>query len=198
MPAMSVILISDLKPLKLVAAMGLALALMGCAGDGSRTLVTHVDQAPLWSPGLLDWIASSPQGLVMQVVAADGDDRWAGEAVAALEDISWMPFSALTIDRPGSRDRVFHLALVVHAPSAGPADSACDGGMTPIAGQADVVMALCHDGRAVATARATATAPLMPDSPSFHQAVKAAAIGAFPRRDPDETDPTPIIFPPLV
>ena len=181
-----------------MAAMGLVLALAGCAGDGSRTHVTRVDHAPLWSPDLMHWIASSPQGLVMRAVAADGDVRWAGDAAAALQDIAWMPFSALAIDRPGSRDPVFHLAVVVNAPSTLSADGACDGGVTPVAGHADVVIALCHGGRAIATARATAAAPLMPGSSSYHQAVRAAAIAAFPRRDPDEPDFDPIILPPII
>ena len=195
---MSVNLISDHKPLRHLAAMGLVLALLGCAGDGSRTLVTHVNQAPLFSPELLHWIASSPQGLVMQATAADGDARWADEAAAALEDVSWMPFADLTVDREGSRDRVFHLALVVHAPAALLADSACSGDMAPVAGHGDVVIALCHRERAVATARATAAVPFMPGSSSFHRAVRAAAIAAFPRRDPDEPDPDPIILPPVM
>lgn len=177
--------------------MGLVLALMGCAGDGSRTFVTHVNQAPLWSPGLMHWIASSPQGLVMRVVAADGDARWADEAAAALEDVTWMPFDALTIDRSDSRDSVFHLALVVHAPSTSPANGACSGDMTPVAGHGHVVIALCHGERAIATARATAAVPLVPGSSSFHEAVKAAAIAAFPRRDPDEPDFDPVILPPV-
>ena len=179
-------------------AMGLVLALMGCAGDGSRTLVTHVDQAPLWSPKLLHWIASSPQGLVMRVTAADGDGRWADEAAAALQGISWMPFSALINDHPGSPDPVFHLALVVNAPSTLSADSACGGEVTPIACHAEILIALCHGGRVIATARAAAAAPFMAGSPSFHQAVRAAAIGAFPRRSPDEPDFIPIILPPMI
>lgn len=178
--------------------MGLVLALLGCAGDGSRTLVTHVSQEPLFSPGLMHWIASSPQGFVMRVDAADGDARWADEAAAALEDIAWMPFSDLTIDHSGLHDSVFHLALVVHAPSTLPADGACSGDMTPIAGHGDVVIALCHGGRAVATARATAAAPLVPGSSSFHEAVKAAAVAAFPRRDPDGPDLDPVILLPEV
>lgn len=178
--------------------MGLVLALMGCAGDGSRTFVTHVNQAPLWSPGLMHWIASSPQGFVIRVVVADGDARWADEAAAALEDLTWMPFAALTIDRPGPRDSVFDLVLVVHAPSNVPADGACGGDMTPTAGRADVVIALCHGGQAIATARATVAAPFMPGSSSFHEAVRAAAIAAFPRRDPDEPDLDPFILPPVV
>ena len=184
--------------MKRLAAMGLVLALLGCAGDGSRTLVTHVSQEPLFSPGLMHWIASSPRGFVMRVAAADGDARWADEAKAALENVAWMPFDALTIDHSGSLDSVFHLALVVHAPSTLPADGACSGDMTPIAGHGDVVIALCHGGRAVATARATAAAPLMPGSSSFHEAVKAAAIAAFPRRDPDEPDFDPVILLPVV
>lgn len=194
---MSVNLISDCRPKGLLAAMGLVLVLLGCAGDGSRTLVTHVSQEPLFSPGLMHWIASSPQGLVMRVAAADGDARWADEAAAALEDIAWMPFDALTIDRSGPHDPVFHLALVVHAPSTVPADGACSGDMTPIAGHGVVVIALCHGGRAIARARATAAAPLVPGSSSFHAAVRAAAIAAFPRRDPDEPDFDPIILPPV-
>ena len=178
--------------------MGLVLALLGCAGDGSRTLVTHVSQEPLFSPGLLHWIASSPQGLIMRVAAADGDARWADEAAAALEDITWMPFDALTIDRSDPHDSVFHLALVVHAPSTVQANSACSGGMTPTAGHGDVVIALCHGGRAIATARATAAPPLVFGSSSFHEAVRAAAIAAFPRRDPDEPDFDPVILPPMV
>ncbi len=181
-----------------MAAIGLALALMGCAGDGSQTRVTRVDQAPLWSPGLLHWIASSPQGLVLRLAAADGDARWAGEAAQALEELSWMPFSSLTIDRPGSPDPVFHLALVVHASSTLPADGACSGIMAPTDGHGDVVIALCHGGRTIATARATASTPLAPDSPAFREAVRAAAIGAFPRRDPDEPELIPIILPPMV
>lgn len=195
---MSVNSISDRKPWKLMVAMGLVLALMGCAGDGSRTLVTHVNQEPLWSPGLLHHLASSPQGLVMRVSAADGDARWAAEAAAVLGDIGWMPFSDLTIDRPGSHEPVFHIALAVHAPSTLSGDSACSGDMTPVIGHADVVIALCHGGRAIATARATASPPLMPDSPSFRQAVRAAAIGAFPRRSPDEPDFDPIILLPII
>ncbi len=194
---MSVNSISDRKPRKLLAAMGLVLALTACAGDGSRTLVSHVNQAPLWSPGLLHYLASTPQGLVMRVSAADGDDRWAAEAATALGAIAWMPFSDLILDRPGSREPVFHLALVVHAPPTLSGDNACSGDMAPVNGRAAIVIALCHGGRAIATARA-APPPLMPDSSTFRQAVKAAAIGAFPRRSPDEPDFDPIILPPII
>ena len=195
---MSLLSISERRFPGYLTALGLALALIGCAGDGSQTLVSHVSQAPLFSPGLLQWVASSPQGLTVRVAAADGDERWAGNAVVALKDISWMPFEDLTITSGSDHDTVFHIALVVHAPSARPADSACSGDMTPAAGRSDVVIALCHDGRAIATARATATVSLAPDSPSFHEAVRAAALAAFPRRNRDEPDLDPVIFLPVV
>ncbi len=195
---MSPISTSERRSPGYLAVLGLALVLVGCAGDGSRTLVSHVSQAPLFSPGLLHWVASSPQGLVVRVAAADEDVRWAGEAVAALENIAWMPFHDLTIDHGSRHDTVFHLALVVHAPSSLPADSACSGDMTPTAGHSDVVIALCHDGRAIATARATAAASLAPDSSAFQEAVRAAAMAAFPRRNRDEPDLEPVIFLPVV
>ncbi len=167
-------------------------ALMACAPGGTATTVRNVDQEPLYSPGLLRWIAASETGLVMRVTAPDSDARWADHVEEAIAGLDWLPFTSLAIDRTGSANAVFHLLAVIDAPVDVSADRACAGGigkeaLKPVNGRSHILMALCQGGRSVATARAVAATEVSPGSPELADAVRAGAIQAFPLYDPDET-----------
>ncbi len=168
-------------------------ALMACVPGGTATTVRNIDQDPLYSQGLLRWIAASETGLVMRVTAPDGDTRWADHVKEALASLDWLPFADLAIDRTGSANAVFHLLAVIDAPVGVSADRACAGGigkqaLKPENGRSHILLALCHGGRSVATARTVAATEVSPGSPELADAVRAGAIQAFPLHDPDGPD----------
>ena len=177
--------------------------LMACAPGGTVTTVRNIDQEPLYSAGLLRWIAATETGLVLRVTSPDGDTRWADHVEKALAGLDWLPFASLAIDRTGSANAVFQLLAVIDAPVGVSADRACSGGISkealkPVNGRSHILLALCQGGRSVATARTVVATEVSPGSSELADAVRAGAIQAFPLRDPDEAGDmiqTIILFP---
>ena len=189
---------------KRLRALAVLVVLAACSSGQTGTTVHNVDREPLYSQGLLRWIAQTETGLVLRVTAPGDDARWAGSVRAALAGMDWLPFASLEVERTGSANTVFHVAAVIDAPPEATADAACAGGIAtealrPVDGRSTILVALCHGGRAISTARALSSVTVSPDSPALADAVRAGAVQAFPLQDPERAGDMPepvIIIPP--